>query len=64
MLIKIEIFDEAIGEGKTQSGSIYNIQGKVSIPLEDTLYVAREMIGKEFVDMLLSGDSEIISFKY
>jgi len=61
---KIETFDKATGEGKTQSGSTYNVHGEPSMPSGDALYVAREIVGKELVDMLLSGDSEIISFKY
>jgi hypothetical protein len=57
-------FDERSRQGKTKSGSVYQLVGAPSMPHEFALYVLKEKIGDVLYDKLLNKEGDSLSFKY
>jgi hypothetical protein len=57
-------FDEKLRQGKTKSGSVYQLVGEPSLPHEFALYVLKEKIGDVLYDKLLNKEDDSLSFKY
>lgn len=60
----IQHFDETTKTGRTQSGSEYALLGEPGKPHFQSMLVLEQVLGSELFQVLLTGNSELVRFRY